>query len=54
MICCDKCEDKRIATRRIGWSGPDLGMLSLADSTVLCDKCYEEFMVSFGNFKKDK
>ena len=53
MICCDKCQVKREAKHRVGWSDA-LTALNLIDSIVLCDKCYEEFMVLFGNFKGAK
>lgn len=50
MICCDKCQDKREASYRIGWSD-SVSALQLTDSMVLCDKCYKEFMTMFGNLK---
>lgn len=53
MICCDKCQDKKKATHTVGWvdcTSP----LKFSDSMVLCDKCYEQFMVLFGNFKGAK
>lgn len=53
MICCDKCQDKQEASHRIGWSDA-MTALNLTDSMVLCDKCYEEFMTMFGNFKGTK
>ena len=50
MICCDKCQIKREANYRVGWSNTPTA-LNLTGSMVLCEKCYEEFMVLFGNFK---
>lgn len=49
MICCDKCQHKQKATHMVGWNDT-LTLKPLTDSVVLCDKCYEEFMVLFGNF----
>lgn len=53
MVCCDKCQFKREASYRVGW-GDCPTALNLKDSMVLCDKCYEEFMILFGNFKGAK
>ena len=53
MICCDKCQNKQEASHRVGWSD-NLTTLNLTDSMVLCDKCYEQFMTLFGNFKGAK
>lgn len=53
MICCDKCRYKKEATHRVGWSDTPTP-LTVTDSMVLCDKCYEEFMTLFGNFKGAK
>lgn len=53
MICCDKCQDKQVATHRVGWSN-DASALQLTGDMVLCDKCYNEFMTLFGNFKGAK
>lgn len=53
MICCDKCQIKREAYHRVGWSDTPTA-LNLTDSMVLCDEHYKEFMVLFGNFKGAK
>lgn len=53
MICCDKCQTKQEATHRVGWNDT-LTLTPLKDSVVLCDKCYNEFMIYFGNFKGAK
>ena len=53
MICCDKCQTKQNATHRIGWSEIPTA-INLTDSMVVCDKCYDEFMIFFGNFKESK
>lgn len=53
MICCDRCQKKQNATYRVGWSESPTA-INLTGSIVLCDKCYKEFMVLFGNFKEAK
>lgn len=53
MICCDKCQDKQEAKYRVGWSTMPTP-INIMDSIVLCDKCYQEFMILFGNFKETK
>lgn len=53
MICCDKCQNKQQATHRVGWSD-NVSALQLTGDMVLCDKCYEQFMTLFGNFKGAK
>lgn len=53
MICCDKCKEKKEANHRVGWS-ESLTAINLTDSMVLCDKCYQDFMNIFGNFKGAK
>ena len=53
MICCDKCQNKQNATHRVGWSESPTA-INLTDSIVLCDKCYKEFMILFGNSKEAK
>ena len=53
MICCDKCQDKQKATHMIGWNNAPMSP-AFTNSIALCDKCYVDFMTSFGNFKGAK
>ena len=52
-VVCDRCRYKKEATHRVGWRYTQTP-LTVTDSMVLCDKCYEEFMTLFGNFKGAK
>lgn len=53
MICCDKCRDKQKASHSVGLSDTTIAM-NLTDNMVLCGKCFEQFMLLFGNFKGAK